>query len=214
MATTPAAQKIRHALENAIVDGTLSPGDRIDPDALAVTYRCSRTPVREALHALEASGLVRVMPKRGTYVEELSVAQLTERFEVMAEFEALCSRLACRRATAEDVTRIDAALAACDAAAEAGDPDRYYHENTAFHHAIYAAAHNEFLEREALRLQAMLQPYRRRQLRALGRVRQSMGEHHAIAGAIRAGDEDEAMRVMRGHVLIQGDRFRDLVATR
>lgn len=130
----------------------------------------------------------------------------------MAELEAACVRLACRRATPEDLQRLQRAMLACDEAAAAGDPDRYYQENTEFHHAIYAAAHNDFLEQETLRLQAMLQPYRRRQLRALGRMRQSLEEHHAITAAIANSDAAEAARVMLDHVTIQGERFNDLVA--
>lgn len=208
----PTAQRIRLALENDIVDGRFQPGDRIDPDAIAADYGCSRTPVREALQALEASGLLIVQPKRGTFVTKLGVAQLMERFELMAQMEAFCARLACRRAEDADHRRIEASLSACELAAKAGDSDRYYAENTEFHQAIYHAAHNAFLEAETLRLQAILQPYRRRQLQARGRVRTSLAEHRQIARAIRDGAEDEAARAMQDHVLIQGERFRDLVA--
>lgn len=135
-----------------------------------------------------------------------------ERFELMAQMEAFCARLACRRAEDADHRRIEASLSACELAAKAGDSDRYYAENTEFHQAIYHAAHNAFLEAETLRLQAILQPYRRRQLQARGRVRTSLAEHRQIARAIRDGAEDEAARAMQDHVLIQGERFRDLVA--
>ncbi|MBU2957812.1 GntR family transcriptional regulator [Paracoccus sp. 1_MG-2023] len=208
----PTAQRIRLALENDIVDGRFQPGDRIDPEAIAADYGCSRTPVREALQALEASGLLIVQPKRGTFVAKLGVTELMERFELMAEMEGFCARLACRRADDQDHARIQASLMACETAAHAGDSDRYYAENTEFHQAIYHAAHNAFLEVETLRLQAILQPYRRRQLQARGRVRTSLDEHRRIAHAIRDGDEAEAGRIMQDHVLIQGERFRDLVA--
>ncbi len=208
--TLPAAHRIRLALENAIVDGRFVPGARIDPDAIAAEYGCSRTPVREALQALEASGLLIVQPKRGTFVAKLGVPELMDRFEVMARMEAFCAGLACRRADAHDLDRLATTLDACEAAA--GDPDRYYAENTAFHQAIYHAAHNAFLEAETLRLQAILQPYRRRQLQSPGRVARSLDEHRQIAAAIRAGDTDRAERAMTDHVLVQGERFRDLVA--
>ncbi|MEE2861000.1 MAG: GntR family transcriptional regulator, partial [Pseudomonadota bacterium] len=101
--TLPTAHRIRLALENAIVDGRYLPGQKIDPDAIARDYGCSRTPVREALQALEASGLLIVQPKRGTFVAKLGVSELMERFELMAEMEAFCARLACRRADAQDI---------------------------------------------------------------------------------------------------------------
>lgn len=207
------AQQIRQALENAIVDGRFAPGEKLDIDALIVEFACSRTPIREALQALEASGLVRVEPKRGTFVTELGVVELTERFEVMAELEALCARLAARRAAGADLERIRAAQAACEGAAATGDSDEYYHQNTAFHQAIYAASGNAFLEAEALRLQTMLQPYRRRQLQVRGRMLRSLHEHRGIVAHIEAGDAAAAGAATDAHVRIQGDRFHELVAS-
>lgn len=208
----PTAQRIRLDLENAIVGGQFLPGDRLDPERIASDYGCSRTPVREALQALEASGLVMVQPKRGTFVTKLGLPELMQRFELMAELESFCAGLACRRAGSDDLAAIAGSLAACDRAGHLDDSDGYYAENTRFHQAIYHAAHNPFLEVETLRLQAMLQPYRRRQLRAKGRVLKSLAEHHDIADAIAAGDAVLAARVMTDHVLVQGERFRDLVA--
>ncbi len=67
-AAKPTVQHIRQVLENAIVDGRFVPGEKLDPEALAGEFACSRTPIREALQALEASGLVRIESKRGTFV--------------------------------------------------------------------------------------------------------------------------------------------------
>ncbi|MDP5308456.1 GntR family transcriptional regulator [Paracoccus spongiarum] len=207
------AAQIRQALENAIVYGRFAPGEKLDIEALIVEFACSRTPIREALQTLEASGLVRVEPKRGTFVTELDVVELTERFEVMAEFEAICARLAARRATPPELDRIRTAQAACERAADTGDSDAYYHQNTAFHQAIYAASGNRFLESEALRLQTMLQPYRRRQLQVRGRMLRSLQEHRAILGHLETGDAAAAAAETDAHVRIQGDRFHELVAS-
>lgn len=207
------AQQIRQALENDIVDGQFAPGEKLDPEALAVEFSCSRTPIRDALQALESSGLVRVEPKRGTFVTELSVVELTERFEVMAELEAMCARLAASRATDEQIARIRTAQTACESAASTGDSDAYYHQNTVFHQAVYAASGNIFLEGEALRLQTMLQPYRRRQLQVRGRMNRSLDEHRQIMAAIEVGDTTGASSAMNAHVIIQGDRFHQLIAS-
>lgn len=206
------AQQIRQALENAIVDGRFVPGEKLDPEALATEFACSRTPIREALQALEASGLVRIEPKRGTFVSELGIVELTERFEVMAELEAMCARLAAARATPEDLGRIRIAQTSCETAAETGDSDAYYHQNNAFHRAIYVASGNRFLESEALRLQTMLQPYRRRQLHLRGRMMRSLQEHCKIVADIENGDAAGASADMHAHVVIQGDRFHELIA--
>lgn len=212
MNTVPNVVRIREALEDAIVSGRFAPGARLDPEALAREFDCSRTPIREALQQLEASGLVRVAAKRGTFVSEWTVDELAERFEVMAELEAICARLAARRITEAELAELEAAHEACRRESEAGDIDAYYAENSTFHHCIYRATHNAFLEREASRLHAVLQPYRRMQLQVRNRMARSLAEHDAVMAAIRAGDDQAAAEAMRNHVVIQGDRFHDLLA--
>ena len=212
MKPVPTTMRIRRVLENAIVEGRFPPGARLDPELLAREFDCSRTPIREALQQLEASGLVRVFPKRGTFVSELTADELAERFEVMAEIEAACARLAARRITDAELTEFEAVHAACRALAEAGDVDAYYLRNSDFHHCIYHATHNAFLEQEASRLHAVLQPYRRMQLRVRNRMTRSLAEHDEVLAAIRSGDGEAAAKAMRDHVVIQGDRFHDLIA--
>ncbi|KZY04697.1 MULTISPECIES: GntR family transcriptional regulator [unclassified Sulfitobacter] len=204
--------RIREALENAIVDGRFSPGTRLDPVALAQEFDCSRTPIRDALQQLEASGLVRIHSKQGTFVSEWNAEELTERFEAMAEMEAVCARLAARRITEAELSELQSRHDACRTLAEREMFDAYYAENTAFHACIYRATHNAFLTQEATRLHAMLQPYRRIQLQVRNRIKRSFNEHQAIVDAIRSGDDVLAERAMRDHVLIQGDRFHDLMA--
>ncbi len=212
MRTIPNALRIRNALENAIVEGIYAPGQQIDPEALEREFDCSRTPIREALFQLESSGLVRVMPKRGTFVSSWTAAELAERFEAMAETEASCGRLAARRITEAEMQAFEKIHSECNALAAAGDTDGYYRHNSLFHHCIYRATHNAFLEQEAARLHAMLQPYRRMQLRVRGRLSRSFTEHDAVVAAIRAGDGEAAAAALRDHVIVQGDRFHDLLS--
>ncbi len=212
MTAVPNTVRIRNALENAIVAGHYSPGVRLDPEELARKYDVSRTPVREALQQLQASGLVRVVPKRGTFVSQWDVDEVTERIEVMAEIESLCARLAARRISEQELTELEVTHEASRQKAGADDVDGYYTQNSMFHHCIYRATHNDFLVQEATRLHAILQPYRRIQLKVRYRMERSYSEHDTIISAIRTGDQATAAAAMRNHVLVQGDRFHDLVA--
>ena len=173
----------------------------------------SRTPIREALHALAASGLLEVRPHRGTIVAEVSPERLFEMFEVMAEMEALCARHAARRMTETEHRELDAAHAACGVAEQKGDSDQYYYENERFHFCIYEGSHNGFLADQGKALHRRLQPYRRLQLRVRNRMTTSYREHGEIAAAIKAGNGDDAADRLRHHVLVQGDRFADLVSS-
>ena len=212
MTSIPNTLRIRRALEDAIVAGRYLPGTRLDPEALEQEFDCSRTPIREAFQQLEASGLVRVMPKRGTFVTHWSPEELAERFEVMAEIEASCGRLAARRISHAELDIFHEVHEDCRRLAEAGEVEAYYARNSEFHHCIYRATHNAFLTQEAARLHAMLQPYRRMQLQVRNRMTRSFAEHDAIVAAIRGGDAEAAARALHDHVIVQGDRFHDLIA--
>ncbi|MCM2129762.1 GntR family transcriptional regulator [Larsenimonas rhizosphaerae] len=213
MSRIPQSQRLRDQLEDAIVEGLYAPGDRLDPEALASEYQCSRTPVREALQQLATTGMVEVKPKRGTFVARLNVMEVVERFEVMAELEGMCGRLAARRITSDELTALEAAHEACRQARDAGDSDEYYYRNGVFHECIYTASHNDFLAKEALRLHAMLKPYRRLQLHVRNRVKDSFDEHERIVHALRSGDAETARRELMDHVRLQGDRFNDMAAS-
>lgn len=212
MATISQAQRLRELLENAIVEGHYAPGDRLDPEALALEYACSRTPIREALQQLVSSGMVRIQPKRGTFVAHWSISELVERFEVMAELEGMCARLAARRITPQELADLRAAQEACATLASQGDMKSYHDQNSLFHRLIYRASHNAFLESEATKLNIMLKPYRRMQVQVSHRVSLSLAEHQEVVDAIADGDGERAAGAIKTHVVVQGDRFNDLVA--
>ncbi|MFF4521853.1 GntR family transcriptional regulator [Streptomyces bluensis] len=209
----PESQRVRDALENAVVDGRYRPGERLDPARLEKEFGCSRTPIREALQALERSGLVQIRPKRGTFVTELSISELAERFEVMAELEGMAARLSARRIEREPLDDLQRALLECEKHAMAGDADRYYYANACFHGIVYDSCGNEYLRQQAHALKRALQPYRRLQLRVPDRMRRSLAEHREIADAIAGGDAETAENAARDHVLVQVKEFSQLVRT-
>lgn len=209
--TANASQRLRQEIENGIVAGGFLPGERLDEVSLATRYRVSRTPIREALHQLAMAGMVEIKPRRGAFVASLTPQRLYEMFEVMAELEAICGRLAARRISDIEARALEVAHQVCEANRDVYDA--YYEANEIFHQAIYSASGNQFLAEQSRQLQKRLQPYRRLQLRVRNRVQTSFCEHEAIMKAIVAGDEEGAASALRAHVRIQGERFGDLVAS-
>lgn len=205
------AFKLKQAIEDAVIAGEFVPGDHLDEVSLAARFGVSRTPIREALLQLGAEGFIEMRPRRGAMVSIPSPQRLIEMFETMAELEAACGTLAARRLTAEDDRLIEAAHHACVQAAATGDPETYYGVNRGFHEAIYRASRNAFLAEQALILHKRLSAYRRVQLRARNRLGQSLAEHAGILEAIREGKEELAARRLRDHVLVQGERFSDMM---
>ncbi|MGU3495998.1 GntR family transcriptional regulator [Xanthobacteraceae bacterium A53D] len=207
-----ATPRLREALEDDIVSGRLKLGQRLDEVGLAERFDVSRTPIREALIQLAASGLVEIRPRRGAFVARLGPRELIESFELMAEIEAACGRLAAKRMTVEDRAAIIVAHEDCRDAAVAGDHETYYAENARFHAAIYAATGNRVLAAEARRHQRLLQPYRRLQLRVPRRMDASFNEHDGILDVLLKGMGELAAERLRAHVLVQGERFLHLIS--
>ena len=83
----------------------------------------SRTPLREAFQRLAQTGLVEQIPRRGVFVRQPGAVELLEMFEVMAELEGMCGRLAARRITEQELSALREAHQRCEAAALAGDTD-------------------------------------------------------------------------------------------
>jgi DNA-binding GntR family transcriptional regulator len=193
-------ERVRIAIEEAILSGDLRPGERLDEAGLSARFGVSRTPVREALNQLAAAGLVVIRPHQGATVVKPTLADLIEMFEVMAELEAACAGLAARRHIAADRTAILTAFEGCEAAGAREDPDAFYAINNQFHEAIYRASHNRFLEAQTQALRNRLKPYRRQITFRPGRMTMSISQHREVMEAIFAVAPDKASQSMREHV--------------
>jgi len=207
------SEVLREAIEEMIAVGKLPPGHHLDETELANEFGVSRTPIREALIQLASMGIIVMRPRRGALVTEIAPQQLIEMFEVMAELEAMCARLAARRMTPAEHAILLASHLACTAARDDEDSDVYFYKNEEFHQQIYIGSQNTFLAEQARALQRRLRPYRRLQLRVRNRVKASFDEHGAVVDAIIAGDGERASELLRDHIMIQGQRFVDLIAS-
>ncbi|OIS92830.1 GntR family transcriptional regulator [Brucella cytisi] len=208
-----AFHKLRDEIENGIVTGVLKPGERLDEVQLAARFGVSRTPIREALLQLSATGLIETRPRRSAIVADPEPQRIFEMFEVMSELEGLAGAQAARRHTNVDREALLAAHHACQMSVEGEDADAYYYDNEIFHRAIYEASHNQFLADQCMTLHRRLRPYRRLQLRVRNRLKASFAEHGGIVEAILAGKDDIARELLRRHVVVQNERFSDLIAS-
>jgi len=155
------AEELRLALADDIVRGLITPGAGLDETELARRFGVSRTPVREAIRQLAASGLVEVRAHRGAVVARPSEERLLGMFEAMAELEALCAGLAAERMLPAERAQLEVVHEALRALIQDGDPQRYHETNEAFHAAIYAGAHNSYLAEMTHATRYRVQPFRR-----------------------------------------------------
>ena len=200
------AEELRLQLADEIVRGALPPGAALDETDIARRFNVSRTPVREALRQLAASGLIDARAHRGSVVARPSIDRLAGMFEAMAELEALCAGLAAERMLAVDRHRLEAIHEELRVLSYAGNPDRFHEINERFHNAIYAGSQNEYIAEMTLATRVRVQPFRRAQFRNLGRLAKSHAEHDRVVVAILRGDKAGAAAAMRAHIeLVRGE---------
>src|SRR5262252_3164768 len=123
------AEELRLQLADEIVRGVLPPGGSLDETELARRFGVSRTPVREAIRQLAASGLVEVRAHRGAVVARPSEERLLGMFEAMAELEALCAGLAAERMLPAERAQLEGVHEALRTLIQDGDPQRYHETN-------------------------------------------------------------------------------------
>lgn len=208
------SESLRLQIADEIVSGALEPGTPLDEQELATRFGVSRTPVREAIRQLSASGLVSVRPHRGAVVALPTPSQLDDMFEAMAELEALCAGLAARNMTVPERRRLETLHNELRLLVHEGDPASYHETNEAFHAAIYAGSHNGYLAELTLMTRIRVAPFRRAQFRATGRLGGSYQEHDLIVQAILRGDQTGAVEAMRAHIGIVRDAFRSYAERR
>src|SRR5258706_1072162 len=162
------AEELRLQLADEIVRGVLPPGAALDETDIARRFEVSRTPVREALRQLVASGLVDARAHRGAVVARPSIERLAGMFEAMAELEALCAGLAAERMSPAERHRLEAIHEELRVLSYAGNPDRFHEGTERFHNAIYAGSQNGYIAEVTLATRVRVQPFRRAQFRNLG----------------------------------------------
>ncbi|WP_319520640.1 GntR family transcriptional regulator [uncultured Martelella sp.] len=212
-AKSKTASRICAEIEQRIAMGRYQDGEKLNEVALATELNVSRTPLREAFQILNASFLVELIPNRGAFVRRPSMVRLVEMFEVMAELEAWCVKLATRRITPAQRLFLREAAQGCEKALKQERPDLYYKANNRLHGMFYEASGNSVLAEEAGRMHQRLRPFRRHQLDVKGRLAKSMREHAEILEAMDNGDAELAAERMRRHINTLGATYDEYIST-
>lgn len=146
---TTLADQVYEILRDSILRQELPPGDRLELDELQDRLGVSRTPVKEALKQLATEGLVDIVPRRGTYVAELSAQEIAERFEVRQILELGAADRVIANLTQADLEHIRQLYTEMTDLIEPGggiaDYFRYLDLDVDFHRAILQLAGNNQL---------------------------------------------------------------------
>jgi DNA-binding GntR family transcriptional regulator len=190
-------------LRDAIVDGTLAPGERLRDQELTEWLGLSRTPVRDALSRLEQDGLVETEPQRFTRVAPLDRRAARDAFPIVAAIHALAAELGVPRLTAADAEKMSNANARFALALKQDDVDAALDADDAFHEVLLTASANSELGKTLERLMPRLRRLERLRFGSLA-GRASVRQHDEIIAAAAAQDVQKTAERVRQNWLSLG----------
>ena len=186
------------AIRDAIVDGTLAPGERLNDAELAEWLGVSRTPVREALARLEQAGLVQTKPGRYTRVSPLDVRAVHEAQSVTAAMHELAIREAVPNLSAAELDAMREANARFDRALRRDDPDAALAADDDFHSVPVMACANHAIRAVLEQFTPVLRRLERLRFSSLS-GRASVAQHDQIIALCEAGDIEAAVAATRAN---------------
>ncbi len=174
---------------------------RLDERDLSAKFGVSRTPLREALAQLDQEGLVKILPRRGIFIQRKTKAEILEMITVWAALESMAARLACQHATDTELGALHGLVDQFSQDAVAQKMGEYSDANIAFHSAIIGLGKCGLIVELTDRLFFHVRAIRRRTIADADRAQRSIGDHTAIVRALEARDGDRAELLVRIHTL-------------
>lgn len=196
----PLREVVFETLRDAIRKGILKPGERLMEIHLAEQLGVSRTPVREAIRKLELEGYVIMMPRRGTYVSNLSIKDINEVFEIRTSLDSLASGLAAERITDEELEHLQRLLVVIGEAIKEKNMEKIVEADTKFHDILYQASRNNRLVGIIYNLREQLTSFRAKSMAYPGRLAETLEEHRRIVDTIAQGDAVAAQKASEYHM--------------
>ena len=202
--TATVADEIREQ----IVSGKIKGRDPLRQELLAEQFGCSLIPVREALLNLKGEGLVEFIPHKGAVAKEVTIEEVDEIFALRALLECDILGRAMARMTREDIEKAEAVLGRFEALLEPGEDLQTWGKlNWEFHKALYEPAARDYTFRLIERLHTNCDRYIRLQLQLDEGRLEAHAEHVEILERVRAGDKRGAVKALRQHILVTGEKL-------
>jgi len=188
------------AIREEILTGRFEMGAALSENQLAAAFGISRTPIRDALSRLEQEGLVQVVAQTGTFVFTVDQQEFRDICDFRTTLEMTALRSCCERDGAQLAGDLDGIVEAMVAARAVGDTTAYLRQDTEFHAALFRNCGNRYLADAYQLIAAKMATLRHKLGGDEAHMAKSFDEHKAILAAVQAGDVDEALAILEGHV--------------
>jgi DNA-binding GntR family transcriptional regulator len=197
-------------VRDMIIEGKLSPGQRINEGLVGRQLGVSRTPLREAIKTLVSEGLVDILPARGAVVAAFSAKDLSDALEMLKALEQFAGRTACERASDETLRAIEAIHREMMSLYKERTRLEYFKLNQEIHSAIASASGNGVLTRTHGALQARIKRFRFVGNTDPEKWAAAVIEHEQIIAALMARNANALAEVLGRHLDNAFERVRYL----
>ena len=204
----------RARIEQLVLTGVIPAGERVNELKLAGEFKISRGPVREALRALEHSGLLLAIPNRGVFVKKVDLADALNLYDVRAGLARVTGRLVAQRASKAQVAKLRATFANMERACRARDTAGFYSGNLHFHSQLIEFAANPRLTAMSEAVRNELQLYLRDAVVGPAQLKKSQAEHRAVLDAIVEGDAEAAGAAFESHIMAGKQRMLEFLGSK
>ena len=198
-------EKILETIRDAILKGSLKPGERVSEPDLADRFGISRTPIREAFRQLESEGYLQVVPRKGAVVASLSERDIEEFYAIKILLEGFAARMAAENISEKDIERLEVINGRLRQIAKEGDVKNFFRIHNEFHEVFIKAAGNEKLYEMITQLVMRFKRLRLASLSQPGRMEISAEEHRNMIEAFRRRDGDRAENLVKRTATIGAD---------
>jgi len=193
-------------VKEIIVRGEIPAGKRMIESEIAASMGISRTPVREAVHKLEAEGLLQPLPRGGYVVRGLSLPDIEETFEIRSILESFAAYLAANRHSSKEILPLEKKMEEFQRYLDRDDLKELTRINTEFHEFLYALSRSQRLIKMIYDLRDEIYFLRKIILNSVDMARLSNKDHREIIKAIKKREAKKVERLVRDHIL-RGKEF-------
>lgn len=191
---------VQDRIREAILQGHLPAGSRIDQNQLASDLSVSLVPIREALKKLEAEGFVQIIPRRGAFVSETSLNDMDDLYFTRGVLEGQAAYHAAERLSDKDLAEMDRLMAQMNDALVTHDYQQFSESNRRFHLIIYHAAGSKYLVNMITSLWDLAERYRYRYFFFKDQAAVIQVEHQAILDACHQRQKEDLRNAIIAHL--------------
>jgi DNA-binding GntR family transcriptional regulator len=187
-------------LQSAIMNGKLEQGNVITEQQISREFGISRTPVREALYKLTATGLIRIIPHKGFLISKWSIKEIRDVFEIRVVLERLAVELFIKNFHQENIEKLEEIIEKMEKAVQENNFMEAAKMNNQFHDLIIEKSDNQEIFNVMEPLKNKINIFRLISISTPARLKTSFAEHRSILASILKKDIENAKKLIEIHI--------------